>query len=105
MRNLVNDSRTVLAYDFEEDDRAAQLFEFGPLGVHHDGQAIALPFRERPDQTRLLFPRHLHPENAGELAPQPRHPALEPVAAVLRHQTGQRIDQARSVPANHRHHQ
>ena len=42
--NLVDDARTVLAHDFEKNQRTGGLFRLRSLGMHHHGQPLALQF-------------------------------------------------------------
>ena len=48
--------------------------------------------------------RDLDPENAGELATQTAHPALQPVAAMVGHPGRHHFHQTGAIRPDHRHH-
>src|SRR5262245_7066149 len=74
-----------------------------PLRIRHRYAGIAEPAERR--LKRVAFARrHTHAQDASELPAEPRHGAVDPVAAVLGDHLRQRFDQPRSVPRDHRQH-
>jgi len=68
--------------------------------VDRDPQALDL--RQRRPQSRDLVLRELDRDDAGELAAEPRHPALLPGTTVGGDRAGERVHESRAVVADGR---
>src|ERR1035437_7643340 len=62
-------------------------------------------FFKAATQRRLILAGNLHAQDSGKLATQPRHTALQPIPAVLRHQGGDGVHQAGPVLADNGHYE